>query len=291
MIPHAEDNGCISADAEQLILMVVPGFRWKSEEDVEAALAGMHELGLIEWDRAAALIRFPESFFKHQQYITEKRRAEAARVSRKNQPRESARICENPRENAKVAEICENPREFAKIAAMFSSSVLSSVLVSSPVSSLVSESTDSSGISPEERGEKAAVAAGPKPLLMGFIGAWNSSLAELGFTPVRGPTPSRLKHFGARVGEARERASPEFWERVVAQIASSDWLCRSAREGAPWLRFDWFLRESNLTKLLEGQYHRARLREAPGGASGRDPDEILREFFGGTNGFGEAVGT
>ena len=58
MIPHAEDDGCIRADIDSLILMVIPGFRWKTEEEVEDVLNGMVEWGLIHWDKANNIISF-----------------------------------------------------------------------------------------------------------------------------------------------------------------------------------------------------------------------------------------
>jgi hypothetical protein len=77
MIPHAEDNGCIKADIESLILMVIPGFRWKTEKDVAEALDGMVSMGLIQWDRENNVIAFPESFFRYQSYIGSDRRSDA----------------------------------------------------------------------------------------------------------------------------------------------------------------------------------------------------------------------
>lgn len=79
MIPHAEDDGSIVGDLDELMLRVMPGRRDKSTEEVGAALTCMAEIGLIVWDREANRIAFPpDSFYKHQSYISEERRNRAA---------------------------------------------------------------------------------------------------------------------------------------------------------------------------------------------------------------------
>lgn len=312
MIPHAEDDGSIHADAEKLILMVIPGFRWKTEQDVEEALGGMHQLGLVFWDRENETIYFPSSsFYRYQSYITESRRGTLARKeAQKTGDNKAPDACaDNSAKQRKAAQSAEDQREEAQNAALFSFSV------SSSVSSSVSNST--SAISPDEPGETTADAADtqdisdppspPKPteppgsdepakisvlpsstgppanaLLHGFIASWNSTLVELGFPAVRSSTPRRIRSFAGRVSEAQERASPAFWDGVISLIASSDWLCESAKSGAAWLRFDWFLNESNLVKLLEGQYNRSeRRRSSYDRAAEKDPGQILQDFLGG----------
>lgn len=68
MIPHATDDGTLTGDVEELMCTVVPGLREKTAEDVTAALVGMNELGLVEWDNGT--IRFPrEAFYRYQTYI------------------------------------------------------------------------------------------------------------------------------------------------------------------------------------------------------------------------------
>lgn len=103
MIPHAEDDATLSGDPRKLLYQVVPGLRSRTVADVEAALEGMARLGLIEWDRAENLIRFPaESFYRYQTYIKEDRRRSSPQNSA-NQ-RKSAQNAEQPREAAQDAE-------------------------------------------------------------------------------------------------------------------------------------------------------------------------------------------
>lgn len=74
MIPHAGDDGTVEGDPEELLLVAMPGRRDKEPEDVANALGAMDRIGLIRWDRERGVAHFPESFYKHQSYITEKRR-------------------------------------------------------------------------------------------------------------------------------------------------------------------------------------------------------------------------
>lgn len=75
MIPHADDDGSISADAEELLFTVFPGRRDQSAEDVERVLNAICDAGLMSRD--GDRLRFKESFFKYQSYITAKRRRTA----------------------------------------------------------------------------------------------------------------------------------------------------------------------------------------------------------------------
>ena len=74
MIPHAEDDAKLTGNIDELAMLVIPGFRWKTDEEVECALNGMVECGLVSWDREKEIISFPESFFTYQSYITKDRR-------------------------------------------------------------------------------------------------------------------------------------------------------------------------------------------------------------------------
>lgn len=76
MIPHADDAGSLPGDPEELLMLVVPGLRHRTAEDVQQALAGMVSLGLLE-PRDEGRLYFPSSFFRHQTYITEGRRKAA----------------------------------------------------------------------------------------------------------------------------------------------------------------------------------------------------------------------
>ena len=78
MIPHAADDGTINGDPYELLGMVWPQRRDKSEEDVIRCLTQIEEFGLIAWDRDAALIYFPAGpFYRYQSYIKEANRRKA----------------------------------------------------------------------------------------------------------------------------------------------------------------------------------------------------------------------
>jgi hypothetical protein len=77
MIPHAADTARLSGDAEELLYTIVPGRRSKTVEDIEAALAGMVAVGLIEWVRGE-YVAFPaEAFYRYQSYIREGNRRQS----------------------------------------------------------------------------------------------------------------------------------------------------------------------------------------------------------------------
>lgn len=89
MIPHAEDDATLTGDPEELMLSVVPGRRDKDVADVEAALAAMHDLGLIIWHREAKIVEFPPaSFYKYQTYIArDKRRTTPISTQQRETPK------------------------------------------------------------------------------------------------------------------------------------------------------------------------------------------------------------
>jgi hypothetical protein len=139
MIPHSEDNGCIKADVDSLMLMVIPGFRWKTEDDVRDALNGMVSLGLIAWDEKRELISFPKSFYKYQSYISNGRRAKASSdtLDFDASSGNAAESAQETQQDEPSAQNAAEQRKSAQNASSFSSSssVLSSVLSSSSVSS------------------------------------------------------------------------------------------------------------------------------------------------------------
>jgi hypothetical protein len=75
MIPHAADDGLISSDPDELLMLVVPGFRWRTPEDVRQALSAMEQLELVQRvDRTH--VRFPPTaFYRYQAYVKPDRRS------------------------------------------------------------------------------------------------------------------------------------------------------------------------------------------------------------------------
>ncbi|OPX46354.1 replication initiation and membrane attachment [Ruminiclostridium hungatei] len=74
MIPHAEDTCLITADPFEIKNKVMPARTDKTEEDVQHAIDGMIKLGLVSLIDGKILSFPPESFYKYQTYIPEKKR-------------------------------------------------------------------------------------------------------------------------------------------------------------------------------------------------------------------------
>lgn len=118
MIPHAEDDGTLSGDPEELLMTVMPGRRDKDIADIETALTAMHDLGLIVWTRGSEhpCVAFPESFYTYQTYVTEKRRGTAQGGNK------AASHAHNSADNDESAQNAANQRTTAQNAASFKSS-------------------------------------------------------------------------------------------------------------------------------------------------------------------------
>lgn len=87
MIPHAEDDATLTGDPDELLATVLPMRRDRDADDVTRALEGMAELCLIEWDREAAVVRFPAaSFYKYQTYIPDGKRRGANNGAQAHEP-------------------------------------------------------------------------------------------------------------------------------------------------------------------------------------------------------------
>lgn len=77
MIPHADDAGTLTGDAEELLLLVMPGFRWRTRDDVVGAIQWLLEFGLLE-QAPHGRLRFPSRpFYTYQAYIGPGRRNSA----------------------------------------------------------------------------------------------------------------------------------------------------------------------------------------------------------------------
>ena len=76
MIPHAEEDGTITADAEELLYTVCPARRDKDAEDVQSAVDLMREMGLLILHDDQ--LYFPvESFYRYQSNVQANRRRES----------------------------------------------------------------------------------------------------------------------------------------------------------------------------------------------------------------------
>jgi DnaD/phage-associated family protein len=75
MIPHAEDNCLITADPFEIKNKVMPARTDKTEEDIQHAVEGMLKHELVQLIDDGKMLGFPpESFYKYQTYIPEKKR-------------------------------------------------------------------------------------------------------------------------------------------------------------------------------------------------------------------------
>lgn len=74
IIPHVEDDCTITSDIDELKMKVIPGLRSAKKKDVEKAVQGMLEVGLLYQKFADVLSLPPESFYKYQSYIPLDRR-------------------------------------------------------------------------------------------------------------------------------------------------------------------------------------------------------------------------
>src|SRR5664279_2357388 len=75
MIPHAEEDGTITADPEELLYTVCPARRDKDVEDVQGAVDLMREAGLLILHEE--LLYFPvDSFYRYQSNVHADRRRE-----------------------------------------------------------------------------------------------------------------------------------------------------------------------------------------------------------------------
>jgi hypothetical protein len=247
MVPHAEDNGSIRASADELLLLVVPGLRWKTTEEVESALDGMSKLGLIAWDKENEMIKFPESFFKIQSYIGKKRRGET-----EEEYSGSYDAAEQRKSPQSTAEQRKSP---PCLGLGLSSGTTEPKDLNTSVRNEKPFRTPEAENSPEP--DPPLPESEPAPGMVTadeVVCAWNEILVPLGFRRTQKPSPQRKKHFGARIREDPERSALAWWKDLLTRMAHSGWMCEQARQGANWLDFAWILSGENLTKILEGKY-------------------------------------
>lgn len=116
MIPHATDDGGITADPEELRLMVIPGFKKKDAAAIQKAISAMLALGLLELSESADRLYFPaESFYKHQSYINAANRRKTPEITANH--RRTPQLDITPEARYETAEIAGNQRESAQNAA------------------------------------------------------------------------------------------------------------------------------------------------------------------------------
>lgn len=246
MIPHAADDGTINGDPYELLGMVWPQRRDKSEEDVIRCLTQIEEFGLIAWDRDAALIYFPAGpFYRYQSYIKESNRRKTDPLPRDPEQRKTA---ENSGKNISPptsAEISGDQRRSAENAVSFS--------LSDPPPHSLRPSPGSPSQSSGDPGEGAAVpsAAPPSLPLALAIQWWNTSAQSAGLPLVQQVTETRRKHWNARAAPER---TAQWWQAYFAQIAAIP-FCRGDNDRQWRATFDWAIRsEDVIARVHEGVY-------------------------------------
>jgi hypothetical protein len=95
-IPHADDDGSLTADPEELLYSVLPGRRDKTPEDVARAVDEICGLGLM-YRENGRLYFPPESFYRFQTYIpVEKRRSANNTEERRATPKNASSLSPLP---------------------------------------------------------------------------------------------------------------------------------------------------------------------------------------------------
>lgn len=128
MIPHADDQGRLPGDPFELLNLVWPGRRDKTEEDVVRCLTAMDQYGLIRWDRTAEAVIFPaRNFYKYQTYIKPSNRRHADEESPNARPAyhpdDQRKTAQNSEDQRTSAENGDDQRKTATISASLSPSL------------------------------------------------------------------------------------------------------------------------------------------------------------------------
>jgi len=103
MIPHADDDGAVTADTEELLFTIFPGRRDKSADDISAAIDAICEAGLMRRD--GDNLRFKDSFFKYQSYITATRRKSAQATAKPSETPQETNAQRKSAQNAASLEL------------------------------------------------------------------------------------------------------------------------------------------------------------------------------------------
>lgn len=83
------------------------------------------------------------------------------------------------------------------------------------------------------------------------VSAFNEAASRSGWSQVQKLTPQRSKQIRARLAEC---GGIDGWQVALRKAQDSDFLC--GRTSKPWTGFgiDWFTKQANFTKLMEGNY-------------------------------------
>lgn len=92
---------------------------------------------------------------------------------------------------------------------------------------------------------------------------WNNHVAP----KLKSPQVKELTKVRAQRLTARLRTHPDMWTEILKEYPK---VSQPVRE-ASWVTFDWFLRETNLAKWIEGCY-RPKYDQYHGGSNRREPD-------------------
>ncbi len=209
MIPHAGDDAHITADPDELLMQVVPGFRWRTAADVTEATDLMVEFGLLA--RADERFRFPgRAFYKYQAYVRTERRAKAEEPAAE-EPAPAPRPAAAVGAGAQIHESSGMAPDSAQLHENLRFASHSSSHSSSPShSSSHSSSTTTTTETPRPRGESAASRFSSEERVR--VGAVANALATFGISE-----------------------DPQLWRKVLDTYGPLD-LEAEALKQADWLR-------------------------------------------------------
>ena len=202
MIPHADDDRTLTADAYEIGLKVIPGLG-ATRADVQQALDVMIELGLLRrCSDNEHRLEFPESFWRYQSYIGPARRTP-----------------QNAAERREAAQSADDQRDLPQKCASFSSS--SSFSSSFPVK-LSDETTAAAVVGPSKPGTNERLARTLDALAAAGVSYTPTARDGKALKDAPGISPERLA--AAFVAVAQGRYGDEYMLRHLSLHAAVDWV-------------------------------------------------------------------
>ena len=255
MIPHAEDDGSITAEPLELALKVIPGIRQVSIDDVGEAIRSIVECELMILEDGR--LRFPlDNFYKHQSNITRAKKdviLQGGTIEDWNQLQ---------RNNYKPSK--SNSRAVEKDSVQInctedkSSAINCTENISVQLNCNNLQKTDfrapspSPSPSPSEEGEKST----PLPPLKGdvpylaFKALWNEVCGGV-YKQIETLSDTRKRNIAARW---KEHPDLEFWRKVFKRLLTAK-HCMGENDRNWKADFDFIIQNNDkYTKLLEGKY-------------------------------------
>ncbi len=266
MIPHANDDATITGDPEQLLYLVVPGRRDKTVEDVVRALEGMHELGLICWDRESSKVTFPQSFYRYQSYIPPARRgkpADSPATAKQNFSATSQKNCDTTAEQNISAFSTQNNAYLSL-----------SLSLNKDKKDQVSNDT----LSGETPDDAHKVRTSDSKVVKEVMDYYNELFGDLWARPLK-LTDERRRKIQARL----RTYSVEELKTAIRNIRASPFHCGENDKGQVYATPEFIFRnDSQVDKWLNMPPKEAGYRERADPAKGTDVPDWEKRFYGET---------